>query len=62
MNLFPLIIAVAAVMLGAGINYIWPGMEVGYKKLLYILVVVAVVICLIAVFWPLFAGHMTVGK
>lgn len=62
MNLYPLIFAVAAILLGAVLTAVWPSMDASYKRLLYIVVAIVVVVCIIAVFWPLMAGHMTVGN
>lgn len=61
MNLFPLVFALGAVLLGAAVTAVWPGMDPSYKRLFYIIIAIAVVVCILAVFWPLFAGHMRVG-
>lgn len=63
MNLFPLVIAVGFILLGAAIVYFWPTMDPSFKRMFIGVVAVAVVICIVAVFWPLFAGHgMTVTR
>lgn len=60
MNLFPLVLALGAILLGAAISAVWPGMDPTYKRLFYIIIAIIVVVCILAVFWPLMAGHMTV--
>ncbi len=62
MNLFPLLFAILAILAGAVIVAVWPGMDAAFKRLLYIVIAIVVFVCIVAVFWPLMAGHMTVGK
>lgn len=63
MNLFPLLIAVAFILIGAAVVYFWPAMDPSFKRMFVGVIAIAVVICIVAVFWPLFAGHsMTVGR
>ncbi len=63
MNLFPLLFALAAVLIGALLVAFWPGMDPDFKRMLVILVGIVCLVCIVAVFWPLLAGHsMVVGK
>ncbi|HEV8448595.1 MAG TPA: hypothetical protein VGQ44_17315 [Gemmatimonadaceae bacterium] len=59
MNLYPLIFALIAIVLGAVVSAVWPNMDAQYKRLLYIVIAVVVVVCIIAVFWPLFDRGMS---
>ena len=61
MSLFPLVLALGFILIAALILRFWPSMDPSLKNMFIAVVGIAVLICLVAVVWPLFGGHgMTV--